>query len=126
MGPDELRQANYNLRSSPKGLKFLCVVPLSESSKVMGLVEIHDLDALHHFNGLTHYPWCGKDEPEWNEGTVVNHLWMVHYRLGLVATNAMTAHQPHWTLSTATAGRTVSSQGRKSLMNWFHQSSYQR
>ena len=28
MGPDELKQANYALRSLPKGLKFLCVVPL--------------------------------------------------------------------------------------------------
>ena len=27
-GPDELRQANYALRSLPKGLKFLCAVPL--------------------------------------------------------------------------------------------------
>ena len=38
----------------------------------------------------------------------------------------MTAHQPHWTLSAATAGRTVSSQGRRSLMNQSHQSSYQQ
>ena len=55
-GPDELRQANYALRSLPKGLKFLCVVPLSESLKVMGLVGIHDWDALCHFNSLTHCP----------------------------------------------------------------------
>ena len=26
-GPDVLRQANYALRSLPKGLKFLCAVP---------------------------------------------------------------------------------------------------
>ena len=39
MGPDELKQANYALWSLPKGLKFLCVVPPSESPKVMGLVE---------------------------------------------------------------------------------------
>ena len=39
MGLDELRQANYALRSSPKGLKFLCVVPPSESPKGMGLEE---------------------------------------------------------------------------------------
>ena len=31
MGPDELKQANYALRSLPKGLKFLCAVPPSES-----------------------------------------------------------------------------------------------
>ena len=82
MGSDELRQANYALRSLPKGLKFLHVVPPSESPNVMGLVGIHDPDALCHFNGLTHCPWCGKEGL--NEGTVVNHLQTVHYRLGLV------------------------------------------
>ena len=35
----------------------------------MGLVGIHDPDALCHFNGLTHCPWCGKEGQ--NEGTVV-------------------------------------------------------
>ena len=81
-GLDEPRQANYALKSLPKGLRFLHAVPPSESPKVMGLVGIHDLDALHCFNSLTHCPWCGKEGQ--NEGTVVNHLWMVHYRLGLV------------------------------------------
>ena len=60
MGPDELQQANYALRSLPKGLKFLHVVLPSESPKVMGMVGIHDLDTLHHFNSLTHCSWCGK------------------------------------------------------------------
>ena len=82
MGPDELQQANYALRSLPKGLKLFHAVPPSESPKVMGLVGIHDPDALHCFNGLTHFPWCGKEGQ--NEGTFVNHLQMVHYRLGLV------------------------------------------
>ena len=82
MGPEELKQANYALRSLPKGLKFLCAVPPSESPKVMGLVGIHNPDALCHFSGITHCPWCGKEGQ--NEGTMVNHLWMVHYRLGLV------------------------------------------
>ena len=41
------------------------------------------------------------------------------------ATNAMIAHQPHPTLSTAMACRTVGNLGRKTLMNWFHQSNYQ-
>ena len=81
-GLDELRQANYALRSLLKGLRFLHAVPPSESLKVMGLVGIHDLDALCHFNGLTHCPWFRKEGQ--NEGTVVNHLQMVHYRLGLV------------------------------------------
>ena len=60
-GPDELQQANYALRSLPKGLKIIWAVPPSESPKVMGLVVIHDLDALCCFNGLTHCPWCGKE-----------------------------------------------------------------
>ena len=81
-GLDELRPANYALRSLPKGLKFLHVVPHSESPKVMGLVGIHNLYAFHHFNGMTHCPWCGKQGQ--NEGTVVNHLQAVHYRIGLV------------------------------------------
>ena len=82
MGLDELRQANYALRSLPKGMKFLHVVAPSESPKVMGLVGIHDPDTLHHFNSVTHYPCCGKEGQ--NKGTVVNHLQTVHYRLGLV------------------------------------------
>ena len=81
-GLDELQQANYALRALPKGLKFLQAVPPSESPKVRGLVGIHDPDTLCHFNGLTHCPWCGKEGK--NEGTVVNHLQMVHYRLSLV------------------------------------------
>ena len=83
MGLDELRQVNYALRSLPKGLKFLCAVPPSESPKVMGLVGIHDPDALCITSaGITHCPWCGKEGQ--NEGTVVNCLQTVHYRLGLV------------------------------------------
>ena len=71
-GLKELKQANYALRALPKGLKFLCVVPPSESPKVMGLMGIHDPDALCHFSGLTHCPWCGKEGQ--NDGTMVNHL----------------------------------------------------
>ena len=101
-GLDELRQANYALRSLPKGLKFLHVVPPLESPKVMGLVGIHDPDALCSFNGVTHCPWCGKEGQ--NEGTVVNHLQMVHNRLGLVcnkcddcpSTSSDTLHCHSW------------------------------
>ena len=81
-GPNELRQANYALKSLPKGLKFHCVVPPSKSPKIMGLVGIHDPDALHHFSNVTHCPWCEKEGQ--NEGIVVNHLWTVLYRLGLL------------------------------------------
>ena len=81
-GPEELKQTNYVLLSLPKGLKFLQTVPPSESPKVMELMGIHDPDALHHFGSVTYCPWCGKEGQK--EGTVVNHLWTTHYRLGLV------------------------------------------
>ena len=81
-GPEELKQASYALRSLLKGLKIIHAVPPSESPKVMGLVRIHDPDALQCFSGVNHCPWCRKEDK--NEGTMVNHLQMVHYRLGLV------------------------------------------
>ena len=81
-GRDKLQLANYMLGTLPKGLKIFRVVSLSESPKVMGLTGIHNLDALCHFNGLTHCPWCGKEGQ--NEGTIVNHLQTVHYKLGLI------------------------------------------
>ena len=81
-GPEELKQANCVLLSLSKGLKFLQAVPPSESPKVMGLMGIHDPDALCWFGSVTYCPWCGKEAQ--NEGTVVNHLWTTHYHLGLV------------------------------------------
>ena len=71
-GPDELKQSKlcfmiFMQRSEVS----LCGTP-SESPKVMGLVGIHDPDALHHFGGITHCPWCGKEGQ--NKGTMVNHL----------------------------------------------------
>ena len=81
-GTEELKQANYIFLSLPKGLKFLWAVPPSESPKVMGLMGIHDPDALCQFGSVIYCPWCGKEGQ--NEGMVVNHLWTTHYRLGLV------------------------------------------
>ena len=81
-GPNELQQASYTLRTLPKGLKLLRVVPPSESPKFMDQMDIHVPDTLCHFNGMTHCPWCGKEDQ--NEGTIINHLWMVDYRLGLM------------------------------------------
>ena len=48
----------------------------------MGLKGIHDPDALWHFASYTYCPWCSKDGQ--NEGTVINHLRTVHYKLGLM------------------------------------------
>ena len=81
-GQEELKQTNYSLQSLPKGLRFLREVPAMESPKIMGLKGIHNSDAFWQFVGQTYCPWCGKDGQ--NEGTVVNHLRTVHYRLGLV------------------------------------------
>ena len=81
-GLEELKHANYVLQSLPKGLKFLRVVSAKESPKVMGLKGIHDPDALWHFASYTYCPWCSKDGQ--NEGTIVNHLRTIHYRLGLI------------------------------------------
>ena len=81
-GPEELKQANYTLQSLSKGLRFLRVVPITESPKVMGLMGIHNPDALWHFAGFTYCPRCGKEGQ--NEGMVVNHLRTTHYKLGLV------------------------------------------
>ena len=81
-GLEELKHTNYILRSLPKGLKFLRVVSTKESPKIMGLKGIHDSDALQHFASYTYCLWCGKDRQ--NEGTVINHLRTVHYKLGLI------------------------------------------
>ena len=81
-GPGELKHANYVLLSLPKGLKFFWAVPPSESPTVMGLMGIHDPDALQQFGSVTYCPWCRKEGQ--NKGTVVNHIWTTHYRLGLV------------------------------------------
>ena len=81
-GLEELKQANYALWSLPKWLRFLRVVPTTESPKVMGLKGIHYADALRHYAGCTYCPWCGKEGQ--NKGTIVNHLRTTHYRLGLV------------------------------------------
>ena len=81
-GWQELQYANHALGTMPKGLKFFHPVFPSESPKVMALTGIHHRDALHHFNGVTHCLWCGKEGQ--NKGTIINHLRTVHYKLGLV------------------------------------------
>ena len=81
-GPEHLKHANYIFQSQPKGLKFLRAVSTKESPKEMGLKGIHDPEALWHFATITYCPWCGKRGQ--NEGTVINHLRTVHYKLGLI------------------------------------------
>ena len=81
-GLEDLKHANYVLQSLPKGLKFLMAVSTKESSKIMGLKGIHDSNALQHLTSYTYCPWCSKHGQ--NEGTIVNHLRTVHYKLGLI------------------------------------------
>ena len=81
-GRHKLEYANYALKTLPKGLKFFHPMSPLKSPKVTGLTSIHHPDALNCFNGVTHCPWCGKEGQ--NEGTVINHLQMTHYKLGLV------------------------------------------
>ena len=81
-GRPELEYTNYALKTLPEGLKFFCPVSPLEYPKVMGLTNIYHPDVLYHFNGVTHCLWCGKEGQ--NEGTNINYLWMMHYKLGLV------------------------------------------
>ena len=77
-----MKHSNYILRSLSKGLKFLRIVPAKELLNIMSLKGIHDPNVLQDFAGYTYCPWCGKDGQ--NEGTIINHLRTVHYKLGLV------------------------------------------
>ena len=76
-GGSELQDANYALKTLPKGLKFFHPVSPSES-----LTSIHHPNALHHFNGVIHCLWCGKEGQI--ERNIINHLQRTHYKLGLV------------------------------------------
>ena len=84
-GWDKLQDANYMLRTLPRGLKFIWAVSPSESPKVMGLVGIHHPNMLQCFNGVTHCPWCRKrsnrghhhQPPEDGALQVGSHMWEV-------------------------------------------------
>ena len=66
-GPEELKQANYVLWSLPKGLKFLQAVPPSESPKVIGLMGIHDPDALCQFQQCDLLPLVQEWGSKWRD-----------------------------------------------------------
>ena len=101
LGQDELCQANYSLMTLWKGLKFFRAVPPSKSPKVIGLMGIHNPDMLHCFSGMTHCLWCRKVGQ--NKGTIIIHLRMVHYKLGLMCKKcfgcpsvSLEGHSPPW------------------------------
>ena len=81
-GWHKLKYTNYALKTLLKGLKFFHPMSPSESPKVMGLTNIHHLDVFCHFSGVSHCPWCGKEGQK--EGTIVNNLCTLHYKLGLM------------------------------------------
>ena len=81
-GPEELKQANYTLQSLPKGLRFLRVVPTTESPKDMGLMASMTQMPSDVLLGSLTARGVGKEGQ--NEGMVVNHLRTTHYKLGLV------------------------------------------
>ena len=82
MGQEDLQYANSALKTLPKGLWFFRPASPKEFPKVMGLTGVHNPNALHCFARVTFCPWCRKEEQ--NEGTIVNPLWTMHYKLGLV------------------------------------------
>ena len=106
-GPKELKQVSYALQSLPKGLKFLHAVPPQNLLRswdwwVYTSQMSFSPDALQCFGGVTYCPWCRKEGE--NEGTEVNHLQTMHYRLGLVcnrcydcpSTTSDTFHHHGW------------------------------
>ena len=124
MGPNELKQANYALQSLPKGLKFLCVVPPSESPKVMGLVGIHDPDAL--WTSVVQPTTAGVGRRARTRGP-----WSIIYGWcttgwAWCVTDVMIAC-PQWlTLSATMAGRTVTNLGKEISMSQPHCSNQHR
>ena len=103
-GQKGLQAAHCTAKGSPKGIQFFWVVPPTKLPKIMELRIIHFPEALCRWVGLSFCLWFGKEGQ--SEGTVVNHLWMSHYHLGLIcsqclkycttSTNAMHCHHWQW------------------------------
>ena len=69
-------------KPSQRDIQFFCMVSPTELPNIMELKGIHFPKALHWWGSHSYYPWCGKEKQ--NKGTVINHLWTVHYHLGLI------------------------------------------
>ena len=69
-------------KASQRDIQFFHTVTPTESPNIMGLKGIHSPKALHCHGSCSYYPWCGKVEQ--NKGMVINHLWTMHYYLGLI------------------------------------------
>ena len=81
-GWDELQEANYTLRTLQKGLKFFRAVSSIQVPKGNGVEGHTQFRCTTSLQWADPLPWCGKEGQ--NEGTIVNHLWTVHYKLGLI------------------------------------------
>ena len=81
-GWDNLWYANNALRTSAKGLQFFCPMSPLEFPKFMGLTGVHNPNTLHHFASITFCSWWRKEGQ--NKGTIIKHLWTMHYNLKLV------------------------------------------
>ena len=75
------------VKGSTKGIQIFQVVPPTKLPKIMRLNGIHSPKTLCRQTGLSFCLWCGKEGQ--NEGTVVNHLWMSHYHLGLICSQCL-------------------------------------
>ena len=82
VGRKDFCSAYHSVRGSTKDLYFFRTVIPIKTSKIMGLQGIHSCKAWKQQVGLSFCPWCGKEGE--NEGTIVNHLCIMHYHLGLV------------------------------------------
>ena len=86
-GRMDLRAANWAVRNFPKHIHFFRFVSPLESPKIMGLLDIHSPDALCHHGSLAFCPCCGKEGKI--EGTIINHLWIMHYQLELICNRCL-------------------------------------
>ena len=119
-GPDELWQANYTLRSLPKGLKFLWAVPHQSPQR---LWDWWAYRTQMPFAASVAWPTApGMGRRARTRGQLLTTCGQCTTGLAWCVTNATTTCQPHHTLSAATASRTVNPQGRETLMSQLCQS----
>ena len=123
-GQDKLGQANYALRSLPKGLKFLWAVLPSESPNVMGLVGIMTQMALCHFNGMTYCPVVGRRATMRGQSSTTFGWWTTGS--AWCATNVTTTCQPHQMPSTTRGWQNCQPSEEETPMSQPHQSNCQQ
>ena len=77
-----LKATNHAAKASQRDMQFFHTVTPTESPNIMGLKGIHFPKS---FIGKAGAPTAsGVQKEGQNEGTVINHLWTIHYHLCLV------------------------------------------